>query len=196
MERATLEAFRHGDAEAFAAVVRAFAPLVGAIVARHWRSPFEREEAMQEIWVHAFRNRVALDAARPDSFARWLAVLARRRSIDLLRARRGPQATATPSDPDELEAIDVAPDPETVAQGDELRRAVQAFTDRLKPESKEFFELHFVQGLAYREVAGRLGVSTLRCKYLKKVLLYRARRNVPLLEALGRYRRIGPRHAP
>lgn len=185
LERETLERFRSGDAAAFEAVIRAHAPLVRAIVARFWRSVFEQEEAMQEIWVHAFKQRESLDPERVASFPGWLAVLARRRALDLLRAA-GQPGVAVEED-SALESLVSPPEQEIAAELVELREAVESFAGKLKSAWRQFFDLHFVEGLDYEEVAQRLSISRLRCKYMKKVLAVRARRNPALMAALGRY---------
>jgi RNA polymerase sigma factor (sigma-70 family) len=183
LPRATLEKFRAGEAEAFAAVVGVYGPLVRGAVSRYWRSAFEREEAMQEIWVHVFRGREALDPDRLETFSGWLAVLVRNRCLDLRRrAAAEPAATETEA----LAWLEAPAEQEAGAEQAELRRAVAAFTARLKPVWRDFFELHFVQGLEYGDITERLGIGRLRCKYMRKVLAARARRNRALLAALGR----------
>jgi RNA polymerase sigma factor (sigma-70 family) len=183
LPRATLERFRAGDAQAFAAVVEAYGPLVRGAVARYWRSAFEREEAMQEIWVHVFRGREALDPDRLDTFSGWLAVLVRNRCLDLLRR---PAAEPAATEAEALAWLQEPPVQEASVEQAELRRAVAAFTARLKPAWRDFFELHFVEGLDYGDITERLGIGRLRCKYLRKVLAARARRNRALLAAIGR----------
>jgi RNA polymerase sigma factor (sigma-70 family) len=186
LPRVTLERFRAGDAQAFAEVVRCYEPLVRGAVSRYWRSAFEREEAMQEIWVHVFRGREALDLGRLDTFSGWLAVLVRNRCLDLLRRPPEVEPAATTAEADALAWLDAAPEQETSVEQSELRQAVAAFTTRLKPAWRDFFELHFVQGLDYGAVGERLGIGKIRCKYMRKVLAARARRNHALLAALGR----------
>lgn len=184
---ATLRRFKEGEATAFAEVVRAFTPLMRGVTARYWKGAFEREEAMQEIWLHAFRHREALDLARADAFAGWLAVLARRRCIDLLRHR----VDLVPlDDVDESAAWSwlTAPAEERPVEDAELARAVGAFTAKLDPVWRQFFELHFVEGLDYAEIGVRMKIGKLRCKYMRKVLSERARRNGALMAALGRAR--------
>ncbi len=192
---ATAKRFREGDPEAFAALVRAFGPLVRSIVARYFRGAFEREEALQEIWLHAFRNRSALDLSRAADLPGWVAVLARRRCIDLLRRRPDdvPASTTGEAAPEDMGA---APVQVAAAEARELQRAVLGFESRLEPPWRDFFRLHFVEGLPYDEVATRLGISRLRCKYLKKVLAARARSDAALMAALGRYRSAGGDDAP
>jgi len=184
--------FKEGDPEAFAEVMRKYEPLVRGVAARYWRSVFDREEAMQEIWLHAWRNREALDLRRADAFLGWLAVLARRRCIDLLRQPADPAVR----DGEEEEAAAIewlqagAPQEQAVAH-DELGRAIDAFRMRLKPGWREFFQLHFVEGRPYAEVGARLHIGKLRCKYMRKVLAARAAKDPGIVVALGRSRTKG-----
>jgi len=187
LPHATLMGFRAGDPSAFAEVVRACSALVSAAVARHWKSAFEREEAMQEIWIHAFRNRESLQPERLDSFTGWLAVLARRKCIDLLRLPQLPLAEQEDEQAEALAWLQAPAEQEAVVEEAELEKAVEAFRAGLKPGWVEFFDLHFVQGLAYEEVSSQLGISRLRCKYMKKVLAGRARECPGLMAALDRH---------
>jgi RNA polymerase sigma factor (sigma-70 family) len=187
----TLERFRAGDRRAFEEVVRACLPLVRAIVARFWPGAFEQEEAMQEIWVHAFRQRLALDPSRAEAFPGWLAVLARRRCIDLLRqsgARSPPGAEEGVAAEVVEDAAPVPPEQHARAELAALSAAVDAFRGRLDPPWRRFFDLHFVEGLAYAEIAEALSISRLRCRYMRKVLAGRAMRSPELMAALGRVR--------
>lgn len=190
LSRPLLERFQQGDASAFAEVVRCHTGLVRSIAAKYWASPFEQEEAMQEAWAHVFKQRATLDPGRAEELAGWVATLARRRMLDLRRRPADPGAAGTEEEP--LEELDAAapsgPDPAEVA---ELGEAVREFQARLGPAWQRFFALYFVQGLDYPEVADALGISRLRCKYMKKVLLAKAQRSAPLLAALGRAKRAG-----
>ncbi len=180
----TLERFRLGDAHAFRQILERYGPLVRAAVSRFWKGAFEREEAMQEVWTHVYRNREALDLERASSFSGWLAVLTRRKCIDLLR-KTDEAAEAT-----EEEALDwlaaAEPEQQSQVENHELDEAVREFKHKLQPRWREFFELHFVRGLDYEEVCERLGIYKLRCKYMGKVLAGGARKNARIMAALGR----------
>ena len=182
-----LDGFRSGDGAAFAEVVRAYTPLVMSVVSRFWTGAFEREEAAQEIWAHAFRQREALDPARLKEFGPWLKALARNRCIDLLRGDRRRIGPAHDDPSDALNGLQTAAAQERAVEAADLRKAVEAFKAALRPKWRSFFELHFVEGLGYPEIKERLSISRARCKYMKRVLVWRARRNMRLLEALGRY---------
>ncbi len=196
LPRATLLKFREGDPAAFAEVVRAYSVLVGAAVARYWKSAFEREEAMQEIWVHAYRNRASLDAERLESFSGWLAVLTRRKCIDLRRGAQLPVAGSEDKEAEALDWIEAPAEQQGNAEAAQLAEAVESFRAKLKPGWREFFDLHFVQGLGYEQVSAQLRISRLRCKYMKKVLAGRARKSLPLMAALGRFAHDGGADAP
>ncbi|OGQ11751.1 MAG: hypothetical protein A2138_20040 [Deltaproteobacteria bacterium RBG_16_71_12] len=143
---------------------------------------------MQEVWLHIWKNRSAVDANRAGELAVFLAVLARRRCIDLLRTKTPEQQLDDIAEP----AAGELPD---VVEQSEIAAAVAAFKQKLRPQWGRFFDLHFVQGLPYDDVAARMSISKLRCKYMKKVLATRARNNVELLAALNRTS-TGAAHAP
>ena len=186
LDRTILLRFRAGDASAFAQVMPEFDSLVRSVVRRHWQSEFQREEAMQEVWTHAYRQRDALDPARLDAFAGWLAVLAKRRCLDLSRS---PEPAPTDAQAEALLAeLAAEEDPHGDVEARELSEAVRQFIAGLRPGWREFFELHFVQGQDYEAVGARLGIGKLRCKYMKKVLALQARHDARLRAALGRLR--------
>lgn len=184
---ATLEAFRHGDREAFVRVVEAFGATVRGIVMRYFKEAFDRDEALQEVWLHLYRRREAIDPARAAEARGFVATLARRRCIELVRAagRRPPEDDA--ADPD-LADPDGEPARRAAGERRELAEAVAAFRARLDPQWQGFFDGHFVEGRPAAEVARALGMGVPRSKYLKRVLVARARRNRKLMAALGRLR--------
>ncbi len=161
--------------------------MIRSIVSRYWSEAFRREEAMQEIWTHAFGRREALDPARLDEFAPWLTALARNRCIDLLRKESRSIGPGHDDQTRVLETIKTFPDQERSAETAELREAVEVFRAKLKQQWRRFFDLHFLQGLGYAEVSARLSTSQTRCKYMKRMLVRRARRDARLLAALGRH---------
>lgn len=185
LTRRSVEAFRDGEAQALAEVIRAFTPLVRSIVNRFWASEFEREEAAHLVWLHAYERRADVDPDRHASFAGWLATLARHRSIDRLR-KQGRQIGPDLDDPQR--ALDVQPSGEDAEQSlrrKELAGILSAFAAKLEPGWREFFELYFQKGLDYGQVEEKLGIGMRRCKYMKKVLVEKARRHAPLRQALG-----------
>ncbi|HXI60714.1 MAG TPA: sigma factor, partial [Polyangia bacterium] len=56
--------FRRGEREAFLKVYEAHASAVRALVGRFFLRPFEREEAVQEVWLLVHRVAKAFDPAR------------------------------------------------------------------------------------------------------------------------------------
>lgn len=177
----TIEAFTRGERAAFDEVLRTYAHTVRRVVSTYWRGAFDQEEAMQEVWLHIWKNRGAFDATRAKETAGFIAVLARRRCIDLLRKTR--PEVALDDDAVELPMAEPVPDPVERA---ELDRAVSTFAATLAPDWRAFFDLHFVQGLPYDDVVARLRIGKLRCKYMKKVLAARAREDAGLRDVLVR----------
>jgi RNA polymerase sigma factor (sigma-70 family) len=186
LTRETLEALIRGERAAFAEFERTYAHVVRRVVSTYWRGAFDREEAMQEVWLHIWKNRGAIDVERAEQIGGFISVVARRRCLDLLR---GPAKPVSLDDIPEPVAESI---PDVAEQG-QITAAVLAFTSRLRPQWKAFFDLHFVQGLPYEDVAVRLGINKLRCKYMKKVLSARARDDEALTAALSRTTSGAPR---
>jgi len=151
------------------------------LVARFFARPFEREEAIQEIWLQVHRMCQAYDPDRGPLMA-WLRAVAVNRCKEILRARsRRPDARQSVEDQD-LPALD---DPEAEARAARVRAAVARFSAGLGKEDAEVLRLSLVEERSHEEVAGALGISVRRCKYLRMKLLARAAGDVELRAVLG-----------
>lgn len=184
MSRQTLSAFSRGEREAFVDVFRAHGGTVRHVVGTFWTGAFDREEAMQEVWLHIWKNRASVDPERFAEVGGWIATIARRRCIDLLRGRRSPRNTDDIDD-DDLHQI-AAPAVQDTIEQHQITAAVASFVGTLKPAWQAFFHLCFVQGASYDEIGSQLGVGKLRCRYMKKVLAGRARAHPELMASLAR----------
>ena len=91
--RRLMAAAQAGDRAAYERLLRAILPFIRAIVARQHRTQDRVEDAVQDVLLTVHRVRHTYDPARP--FTHWLATLARRRSIDLLRRRMRVAAAET-----------------------------------------------------------------------------------------------------
>lgn len=81
-----MAAAQDGDRAAYERLLRAILPFIRAVAARHHRAPDRIEDVAQDVLLTVHRVRHTYDPARP--FGPWLAAIARRRSIDLLRRQR------------------------------------------------------------------------------------------------------------
>jgi RNA polymerase sigma-70 factor, ECF subfamily len=83
--RRLMAAAQGGDRAAYERLLRDILPFIRAIVSRQHRAPDRVEDGVQDVLLTLHRVRHTYDPSRP--FTHWLATLARRRSIDLLRRR-------------------------------------------------------------------------------------------------------------
>lgn len=181
-----LRRLRAGHAHTFAAVVKVYAPRIRRLAMSFFRSPFEQEEAVQEVFVHLYRQRTLVDPMRGDKLDGFVATLARRKMIDILRALK-PDAVLPSERADDV--FSEAPGPDEQAQTRELEELLGRFEELLKPAFRSYFRAVYVEGKSDDEARIGLGLGRLRAKYVKKVLLLRLRRHGPLLDYLGRSRR-------
>jgi len=115
----------------------------------------EAEDALQEIYVSVWRRAGSFDAARASPIT-WLAVLARNRAIDRLRASRRNR------DFDGVEAALWVPDPTPsalaglVAAQDRVRLA--GCMEELEEKTAQAIRAAFFGGFTYAELADRMAV--------------------------------------
>jgi RNA polymerase sigma-70 factor, ECF subfamily len=177
-----LARFRRGDEAAFMNVYDAHAADLRPLVWHYFRtSPFEREEATQEVWLHVHRMAASFDPAR-GALLPWLRTLAANRCREILRAAgRRPVATLEVDD----KHLPAAETPESAVRQERRRAAVNAFCATLTGDEAAVFRLSFVEELSHGEVATKAGISPRRAKYLKLKLLARAAEAPALRAALA-----------
>jgi DNA-directed RNA polymerase specialized sigma24 family protein len=121
---------------------------------------------------------------RIDSIPGWVVTTARHRMLDLVRQRRpGADVELT----EEL-LVEEPSGPRAVAD-QQLAEVLARFEAKLSPKYRAYYHAVFVDGRDWDDAREALGLSRLRAKYLKSVLLKRLQRHGPLLELLGRRER-------
>jgi RNA polymerase sigma-70 factor, ECF subfamily len=88
-----MAAAQDGDRAAYERLLHEILPFIHALAARQHRAPDRIEDVAQEVLLTIHRVRHTYDPSRP--FSPWLAAIARRRSIDLLRRRGRIEAAET-----------------------------------------------------------------------------------------------------
>jgi RNA polymerase sigma-70 factor (ECF subfamily) len=151
VDRATRRRFRHGDPDAVRLVYRAYGRLVYAVAYRVLQDAGLAEEAAQQTFLKAWRAAETLDEGR--EMGPWLATIARRVAIDLLRSETRRSA-------DSLDSV-AAADPALTTQPQaieelhgvwEVRRALE----ELSPDEREVIRLQHFEELTHTEIAERL----------------------------------------
>jgi RNA polymerase sigma factor (sigma-70 family) len=181
VDRDTEARFRRGEREAFLKVYEAHATAVRALVGRFFLRPFEREEAVQEVWLLVHRVAKAFDPSRGELLP-WLRTVAANRCKELLRAQgRRPDPRVELAEEDLL----ATSDPEDETRTARVRTAVERFVAGLSAEEALVFRLSLVEERSHDEAAKAAGISARRCKYLRMKLLVRAAADPVLRQVLG-----------
>jgi RNA polymerase sigma-70 factor (ECF subfamily) len=143
------------DAEWFDAEIRPCEPALRAYLSRRFPTLPDHDDLVQETYARLLRAR----AAGRLTYARaFLFTAARNAAIDLFRRRRAAplEALEENSEPLALEdAPGVADTMERQQRLEALLEAVAALPDRCR----EVIMLRHLDGLAYKEIAARLGIS-------------------------------------
>lgn len=143
-----------GDRTAYDRLLREIVPFIEALIAREQRAQDRTQECVQDVLLTVHRVRHTYDPSRP--FKPWLAAIARRRSIDLLRSRAR-RATREVSDD---KAYETFADPqanrgvEVYAATDGLSEAISNLPQQQR-EAVELLKLRELSLVEASQVSGR-----------------------------------------
>ncbi len=168
-----MEAAQDGDRAAYDRLLREIVPFIGAIVFRQHRSKGVVEEVVQDVLLTIHRVRHTYDPARP--FKPWLSMIARRRSIDLVRRRSrraafeisDDAAYETFADPDANRALEVS------AKTEGLGEAIASLPQQQR-EAVELLKLKELSLAEASELSGR-SVAALKVNMHRALKSLRAR---------------------
>ena len=145
---------RAGEVAAFGALVRRHQERVFRFLHRMLDAREEAMELTQDVFVKAWQ---ALPGWRPEAaFSTWLLQIARNAALDHLRRR---QVVRFAPLEEGLEVADGAPGPEARYASRQRQVQLERALRRLAAEHREILLLREVEGLAYGELAGVLGIA-------------------------------------
>lgn len=137
------------DENAMESIFRRYSGPVYSVALRVLHDSGHAEDVLQEVFLQLWRNPTAFVQNR-GSLGAWLVVVARNRSIDLLRRRK-------PSDSvDDVvlaSSVNVADEAERNVMMEKVHRALV----ELPSEQRKSLELAYFEGLSHTEIASRTG---------------------------------------
>ena len=144
-----LSQLARGEESAMAHLFARYSRLVYSVALRVLHEPSSAEDVLQEIFMQVWRNPASFVAAR-GSLGGWLAVVARNRSIDLLRKRR-------PTDSVDDLPLASPHDVTATAERNVMLERVRGAMEHLPKEQKRSLELAFFEGCSHSEIATMTG---------------------------------------
>jgi RNA polymerase sigma-70 factor (ECF subfamily) len=142
-----------GNRAAFAALYQATANRLFGICLRVLAQRAEAEDALQDVYTTVWRKAAQFDRAKA-SAAAWLAMIARNKAIDRLRAMPIQQGRVNFEIANEVE--DSAPSPAQAVQSATERAQLEHCLERLEPKRRSLIRAAFFDGLTYEELAARI----------------------------------------
>ncbi|MEL6766974.1 MAG: sigma-70 family RNA polymerase sigma factor [Pseudomonadota bacterium] len=141
-----------GDNRAFATLYGLMAPKLFGLCLRITRKRELAEDALQEAFVHIWREAWRFDPERGRASA-WVTVVVRNRAVDVLRKRgRGVLGREVGDD-----ALAVIADPKAVTDGGVELMALARCLGRLDDRGQELVLLAYYEGWTREELAERIG---------------------------------------
>ena len=148
-----LAGFRRGDDRAVRAVYQQFSGLVMSIAASVCHERGLAEEVTQQTFLQAWRHADSFDGDRP--FAPWIATIARRAALDVVR--REQRRATTPidtADPGDASLVTLPVSETRAWEVGQVRMAV----DALPPDERDIVRLQHLDGCTHAEIAEQLGL--------------------------------------
>jgi RNA polymerase sigma-70 factor (ECF subfamily) len=140
---------QRGDEPAMAALYDRYSRVVYSVALRVLRDASAAEDVLQEIFMQVWRTPESFVSAR-GSLAGWLAVVARNRSIDLLRRKRPTE---------QVEDVVLATPGSLAEEGERniLMQRARGVIAQLPAEQRKTLEMAFFDGLTHAEIAEMTG---------------------------------------
>jgi RNA polymerase sigma-70 factor (ECF subfamily) len=142
-----------GNRQAFGALYRGTANRLFGICMRVLTERAEAEDALQEVFTTIWRKAAQFDATRANAMT-WLAMIARNKAIDRLRALPARQSRASLELAEELEDPRASPSQQVQAATD--RALLENCLERLEPRRRSLIRAAFFDGSTYEELAARV----------------------------------------
>jgi RNA polymerase sigma-70 factor (ECF subfamily) len=151
IDRLLIETAR-GDRGAFEALYRATSSRLLGICMRVLPERADAEEVLQEVFVGIWQKAGQFDPERASAMA-WLAMIARNKAIDRVRAQpaRGSQASIELAE----EVADTGPSPLRSTEAADDRSRLESCLRQLEPKRQALIRAAFFEGSTYDELARR-----------------------------------------
>jgi RNA polymerase sigma-70 factor, ECF subfamily len=137
------------DEKAMESIFRRYSGPVYSVALRVLHDTGQAEDVLQEVFLQLWRNPAAFVQDR-GSLGAWLVVVARNRSIDLLRRRK-------PSDSVEDVVLASPVNVANEAERNVMMEKVRRYISDLPAEQRKSLELAYFEGLSHTEIASLTG---------------------------------------
>jgi RNA polymerase sigma factor (sigma-70 family) len=175
-----VQAFLCGKIDAFEELVRRYSRPVLNFVYRMVGNYEDANDLAQDVFVQIYKS---LPASRSDlPFKPWLYVIARNKSLDLLKRKRPLLFTDIEGDDESGDGIaagieDTDPLPDEVAERKDLQRVLQAMIEELPPKYRQVVVMRYAAELSFDEISKALGLpeNTVKTHFHRAKAMLRAK---------------------
>jgi RNA polymerase sigma-70 factor (ECF subfamily) len=188
-----------GDRDAFRVLVERHSPNVFRLAYRMTGNQHDAEEVVQEAFLRAYQK-LSQFAARAN-FGTWVYRIAANYAIDRMRQRKSEDSNREPApraneDGVEIDAMsfvpDAAPNPERLAQSEQLAEHMRRALQQLTPAERTAFVMRHWGGSGIEEIAEALKSSSSAAKNTIFRSVQKLRRALePFVEPRGQARSVG-----
>jgi RNA polymerase sigma factor (sigma-70 family) len=160
-----------GEPRAMNECIDRYGGLIWGIVRRAIKDNAAAEDLVQEIFTEVWKKAASFDPALA-SEATFIALVARRRSIDFLR-RQGRQPGFEPLEAAESIPVSSAPEPAVDCDPEAVKSSIATLPD----DTRQLFRMFFEDGFTHPEIAEKTGLplGTVKTRLRRGLLTLRER---------------------
>ena len=185
-EHAVLQRVADGDESALATLYERWAGRVHDVAYWILQDQDEAEDVVEETFWQVWRTANGYDWRRASAWT-WLAVIARSRALDRLRAGRRTigQGARAARDAAGFPSAKLSDDPHVAQERAELHTVLVNALDVLPGEQRQVLELAFFEGLSHAEVAKKTDLPLGTVKTRIRLAMLKLRQQMALLRDGG-----------
>lgn len=152
--RDLLVAVAAGDSAAFENLYRSTSAKLFGICLRVVKQRSDAEDVLQDVYATIWRKANQYDAARASAMT-WLAMMARNKAIDRVRASGIERNSASLDLAEDIH--DQSPGAQSIAEASDENKRLNACLDELEVQRRNLIRVAFFEGATYEELAARSG---------------------------------------
>ena len=151
-----LEKIASGDRSAVSDCVNRYGGLVWSLARRFTGSQADAEDAVQEIFISLWKSAERFDSSKSSEMT-FVAMIARRRLIDLNRKRKTASKAISSQPIDTVEPESISDPSEQAELSDDAAEAIRVLND-LPDDQQQAIKLSVYSGLTHNQIAERMNL--------------------------------------
>lgn len=173
-DKKLIENYLKGDTKSFDKLIENYLKIIYNFVYKNVGNEFDAEDITQEVFVKVWKNIKKFDTSK--DFKPWIFQIARNTLIDLIRKKKSIPFSRFENEKGQNPLIEALVDtPENLIENISDKTIIKNATTELGNNDKKLIEMKGIEGLNFREISEKLGISinTVKSRYRRIIMSLR-----------------------